>query len=140
MFYVANIITLILFLELLWYFTLLIRYKLNRFRIPRVNQFDIHALLFGGYDSFILLDKMVFYGYWKALLSSSSSTLHIALTLFLLCNGLYYSLSNYYLNNSNSVLHYVCFYLRLSGWNYITYLTPTYCRKHLTKLSCDVGL
>ena len=82
MFYVANVITLSVVFELLWKFTLLIRYKLNIFRPPRVNQFDIRTLLFGCYARFIPLDKMVFYGYWKALPSGSSSMLHIALTLF----------------------------------------------------------
>ena len=67
MFHVANIITLSVVLELLRKFTLLVHYKLNRFWPPRVNQFDIRALLFGGYARFTLLDKMVFYGYWKTL-------------------------------------------------------------------------
>ena len=62
-FYVDNVITLSVVSEFLWNFTLLVRYKLNVFRPPRVNQFDIHALLFGGYTRFIPLDKMVFYGY-----------------------------------------------------------------------------
>ena len=77
-YYVANIITLRVVLELLWEFTLLICYKLNIFRPPRVNQFDICALLFRGYARFILLDKMVFYSYWKALSSISFLMLHIA--------------------------------------------------------------
>ena len=94
-FYVANVITLSAVSELLWKFTLLLRYKLNRFRPPWVNQFDIRALLFGGYARFIPLDKMVFYGYWKALPSRSSSMLHIDLTLFLLCSGICCSLFNY---------------------------------------------
>ena len=34
--------------------------KLNIFRPPQVNQFDILALLFDGYARFIPLDKMVF--------------------------------------------------------------------------------
>ena len=49
MFYVANVITFSVFLDLLWKFTLLVRYRLNIFRPPRVNQFDIFARLFGGY-------------------------------------------------------------------------------------------
>ena len=64
-FYVANVIKLRLVSELLWKFNLLARYKLNIFRPPRVNQFDIRALLFGGYARFTPLDKTVFYGYWK---------------------------------------------------------------------------
>ena len=44
MFYVANVITFIVVLELLWKPTLIIRYKLNRFWYPQVNQFDICAL------------------------------------------------------------------------------------------------
>ena len=59
-----------------------------------MNQFDIRALLFGGYAKFIPLDKMVFYCYWKSLPSGSSLMLHIALTLFLLCNGLCCSIYN----------------------------------------------
>ena len=74
---------------------LLVRYKLNRFWPPRVNQFDISALLFGGYASFTPLDKMVFYDYWKALLSDSLSMLYIALKLFKFYNGICCSLFNY---------------------------------------------
>ena len=66
-------------------------YKLNIFRPPRVNQFYIHALLFGGYARFVPLDKISFYGYWKTLPSSSSPMLHIAWNFFLLCNGICYS-------------------------------------------------
>ena len=62
MFYVSNIVTFSVFLELLCKSTLIVCYKLNIFRPPRVNQFDILALLFGGYAKFILLDKMVLYG------------------------------------------------------------------------------
>ena len=47
MFYVANIITCIVFFELLWISTLIVHYKLNRFRTP-LNQFEICALSFGG--------------------------------------------------------------------------------------------
>ena len=53
-----------------------------------MNQFDICALLFGGYARLIPLDKMVFYGYWKALPSHSVSMLHIALILFPFLSGL----------------------------------------------------
>ena len=59
---VAKIIALSVVLELLWKSTLLVCYKLNIFRPPQVNHFDIRALLFGGYARFILLDRMVFYG------------------------------------------------------------------------------
>ena len=82
MFYVSSVIAFNLVSELLWKFTLLVRYKLNIFRPPQVNQFDNSALLFGGYTSFIPLDKMVVYGYWKTLPSGSSSMLHIALTVY----------------------------------------------------------
>ena len=139
MFYVANVITLSIFPELLWKLNLLVCYKLNRFRPPRVNQFAIRALLLGGYSSFIPLDKMFFYGYWKALPSGSLLMLHIALTLFTWCNGLCCNFSNYYLNNYNIILHYVCFYHCLSGWNYIISLTPSYWRKHLTNLPFDLN-
>ena len=115
MFYVANVITLSTVLELLWNFTLIVRYKLNVFRPPRVNLFDVCALLFGGYSSFITLDKVVFCGYWKALPSGSLSMIHIALTFFPLCDGLHCSTYNYYLNNYNSVIHYMCLYYCLSG-------------------------
>ena len=71
MFYVANVITLSVYLELLWKFTLLVRYKLNIFRPPWVNHFYIRELLFGGYARFVPLDEMVFYGYWKYLPSVS---------------------------------------------------------------------
>ena len=60
MFYVANVITFSVFLELLRKFTLLVRYNLNRFQPPRVNQFDIYALLFGGYTTFITRGKLVY--------------------------------------------------------------------------------
>ena len=59
-FYLANVITFSLFLGLLRWYNLLVRYKLNRFRPLRVNQFDICALLFGGYTRFILLGKIVY--------------------------------------------------------------------------------
>ena len=123
---VANVITYIVVLELLSNFSSLVHYNLNRFRSPWVKQFDILALLFGGYARFIPLNKMVFYGYFKTLPSSSSSMLYIALTLFPLCNVLCCSIYHYYLNNSNIVLRYVCFYYCLSGWNYIISLTTNY--------------
>ena len=137
--YVANVITFSVFSELLWKFTLLVSYKLNRFRPPRLNQFDIRALLYGGWPRFITLDKMVFYGYWKTLPSGSFPMLHISLTLFPLCNGLCCSLSDYYINYYNSVIPYVCFYFCFSVWNYIISLAHNYWRKHLTKMSCDVS-
>ena len=59
MFYVANVITFSVFLELLWKNTLLVRYRSNRFRPPQVNQFYIRAQLFGGYTRFIPLFKVV---------------------------------------------------------------------------------
>ena len=77
MFYLANVIKSSVVLELLWKLTLLVCYKLNILRPPRVNKFDIRALLFGGNARFIPLDKMVFYGYWKALPSGSSLMLNI---------------------------------------------------------------
>ena len=61
MFEVAYVIIISLFLELLWKSTLLLRYQLNRFHPPQVNQFDISLFLFGGYARFVLLDKMVLY-------------------------------------------------------------------------------
>ena len=76
---------------------------------------------------------------FEALPSGSSLILHIALTLFPLCNGLCCSHSNYYLNDSNSVLCYVCFYYCLSGRNYIISLTTNYWRFFLNELSCDVS-
>ena len=62
MFHVANVIKFSLSLELLRKSALLLRYKLNIFHILRMNQFDICTLIFGGYTSFILLDKMFSYG------------------------------------------------------------------------------
>ena len=95
MFYIANVITLSVFLELLRKFNLLLLYKLNSLRPPWVNQFDIHAVFFGGYARFIPLYKMIFCGYWKALPSDSLLMLHIDLTFFPFCNGLCCSLYNY---------------------------------------------
>ena len=126
MFYIAKFITLSVVMELLLKFTLLIHYKLSRFRTPQVNKFDIRALLFGSYARFVPLDKMVFYGYWKTLPSGSYLMLHIDFLLFSLCNGLCCSLSNYYLNNYNNVLHYVCFHFCFRVWNYIISLAPNY--------------
>ena len=60
MFYVANVITFSVFSYLLCKSTLLVCYQFNRLRPPQVNQFDISALLFGGYARFILLGKMVY--------------------------------------------------------------------------------
>ena len=62
MFYVSNVITFIIFLELLWKSTLLVRYKLNICWPPRVNYFDIRALLFVCYAMFLPLDKIGLYG------------------------------------------------------------------------------
>ena len=62
MFYVASVIKVCVFSDVLWKSTLPVRYKLNRFRLPLVNYFDICALLFLCYISFIPLDKMVLYG------------------------------------------------------------------------------
>ena len=60
MFYIAIVIKFSTFSELLWKSTLLLRYKLIRFWPPWVSQFDIFALLFGGYARFIPLDKIVY--------------------------------------------------------------------------------
>ena len=95
MFYLANVTTLSIVSELLWKFTILVRYRLNIFSPPRVNQFDICALLFGSYARFIPLDKMVFYGYWKYLSSVRFLMLHIDLTFFPLCSEICCSLFNY---------------------------------------------
>ena len=62
MFYVSNVITFIVFLELLWKSSLLVCYKLHRLRPPEVNQFDICALFFGGYNRLILLGEAGLYG------------------------------------------------------------------------------
>ena len=64
-FYVDCDIPFSIFLELLRNSSLLIHYKFNRFRPPQLNQFDICALLFGGYARFLILDKIVLYRYWK---------------------------------------------------------------------------
>ena len=61
MFYAANVIMLGVVLELLWKFTLLVCFKLNRFRPSQVNRFDIHVVLFGGDSNFKPLDKIVFF-------------------------------------------------------------------------------
>ena len=70
MFYVADVITLSVVLELMRKSNLLVCYKLNIFRPPWVNQFDICALLFGGYARFIPLYKMVFMVIGKSFLLS----------------------------------------------------------------------
>ena len=57
MFYGATVIKFGVFSELLWKSIFLVCYRLNRFRPPRVNQFDICALLFGGYTRFTALAK-----------------------------------------------------------------------------------
>ena len=65
----------------------IVRYKLNRSETPQVNQFDVRALLFGGYSGFIPLFKMVYIddrNLSSGILSMSQS----ALTLFPSCNGL----------------------------------------------------
>ena len=60
MFYVANVIKFSVFSELLQKCTLLVRYKLNIFGPPRVDQFDICSRLFGGYARFIPLSELVY--------------------------------------------------------------------------------
>ena len=74
MFYVANVITFSVFVELLWKFTSLVRYKLNRFRPPRVNQFYICALKFGGYARLIPL--FLYVSIENGNLPSGSSSIH----------------------------------------------------------------
>ena len=54
-FYVAIAITFSVLLELLWKSILLVCHKLKRLRPPRLNQFDIRALLFCSYARFIPL-------------------------------------------------------------------------------------
>ena len=61
MFDVASVIPFSVLLDLPRKSTLLVCYKLNILRPPQGNKFDICALLFGGYDRFIPLDKMVLY-------------------------------------------------------------------------------
>ena len=87
MMYVASIIRFRVFSELLRKSTLLAHCKLNIFWPPLVNQFDICALLFGGYDRFITLYKW-YYMVIGDLTSGSSSMSQLTLTLSLLCNGL----------------------------------------------------
>ena len=59
MFYLSNVIIFTVSLELLWKVTLFERYRLNRFRPPWVNQFDIRARLFGGYTRFIPIYELI---------------------------------------------------------------------------------
>ena len=138
MFYVANIITLSIFLEVLWKSTLLVYYKLYIFWPPLVNQFDIHGLFFGGYTRFILLDKWVFMVIGKPCLLKVCNC-HIQLYYCFHC------VINFivaFLIIISIILiaprSYMCFYFFLSGLNYIVSLIPKYWRKHLTKLSCDI--
>ena len=81
MFYVAIVIIFSIFLEVLWKSTLLVRYKLNIFRPPQVNEFGIRELLFGSYSRFIPLDK------WSYMVNINlppgrSSISQLALALF----------------------------------------------------------
>ena len=121
MIYVASVITFNVFFELLWKSTLLVCYKLNRFRPPQVNQFDIPALLFIFYARFVSLDKMVYI--------DNRNLSQLALTFFHCVMDYYFSLLNYPLGRIIIALWcYVCFYYILSGWNNITILTPNYWR------------
>ena len=88
MFYVDKIITCSVFPELLSKYTLIVRYKLNRFGLHVLNQLDISALLFSGYTRFILLNKCS-YMVIGNLPSGSSSMSQLALKLFPLCNWLW---------------------------------------------------
>ena len=87
MFYVASVITFRIFLELLRKSNLIVNYRFNCFQPPRVNQFGICALLFGGYVRFIQLDKMIYIDN-ENLTSGRSSMSQLVLKLFLLCYGL----------------------------------------------------
>ena len=87
MFHIASVITFGVFLELLWKSNLLVRFRLNRFWPPRMNQFDIRELLSGRYARFIPSDKIV-YIYNENLTLGSASMSQLSLTLFPLCNGL----------------------------------------------------
>ena len=100
-----------------------------------MNQFDIRALLFRGYASFIPLDKMVFNGYRKALPSDSYSMLHIDVTLFPFCNELYCIHSNYPLAIILIAFSTTCVsIIAFVAESIIIYLTPNYWKKYLTKL------
>ena len=134
MFYVASFITFRLFSDFLWKSNLLICYKLNIFRPPQVKQFDMRSLLFGGFARFIPLDKMVETFPLEVNLCQSYIWHFLPCVIESRCG-----LTNYYWNNYNIVLGYVCFYHCLSCWKYTIFLTPTYWRKYLTDLSCDIS-
>ena len=93
-FYVDTIINFSFFLELLWKSTLLVRYKLNKFRSPQVNQFDICAVLYGSYARFVPLDKMVYMNNGN-LISGSSPMSQLSWNCFYCLMDYYCSIFNY---------------------------------------------
>ena len=139
MFYVANVITFSVFMEILQKSTLLISYKFNRIWTPWVNHLifvHCYLLVIPGSHRQIKCSYMVSVN----LPYGSSSTSQLYLILFPLCNVIlfqYFKLSSQ--NSSNRFLQYMCFYYCFSDRNCIIYLNTDYWRKHLTKLSCDVS-
>ena len=139
MFYVGSVIIFSIFPQLLKKSTLLVRYKLNRFRSPRVNQFDfLYCYSQDTPGSYCQIKGS--YIFSVNLHSGSSSVSQLDLTLFPLCNGiLFQSLKISSRNNSNSVICYMCFNYRLSRRNIIIILTPNDRIKHSNDLSCDTS-
>ena len=86
MFYVANVITFSVFQKVLLKFTLLICYKINIFQPPRVNHFDIRALLFWQLCQVHTAIINCQYRSWETFPSGSLSMSKLDLTLFPLSN------------------------------------------------------
>ena len=105
-----------------------------------LNQLDICALLFRGYSSLIPLDKW-YYMVGGNLPSDSSLMSQLALTLFLLCDGLllyFLKVSSYNNYNSDSLM---CVFLLLTqGLKQYHISEPSLLEKILNELSCDVSL
>ena len=125
--YVASVITFSIFLELLQKSTLLVRYKLIKSGQHRLNQFDIRALLFGVYARFLLLYKMFQCGQWKPAFRQliNVTVSWLALTLFLLSNGIllqYFQLSS---QNSYNIALMLRVFLLSPQWMTQNHLTES---------------
>ena len=140
LFYESNVIIFSIDLELLWKPTLLIRYKLNIFWYPRVNQFDIFALFVRSLRQVHTVRLKWYFMVDENLPSGSSLMSEIAWHYFCCVMNSYCIHFNYPLGIILIPLRcYTCFYYRLSCSNNIIFLTPKYLRQHLTELSCNVN-
>ena len=141
MFYVASVIEFSAFLELLWNHTLLVRYKLNRFRPPWVEPFWYSCTVVWRIWKVltVILNGIIWsVENWLQAVHRCHSYIWHCLRFVM---ESYFSIFNYSIGIILLAPHFdVVFYYHLSGRNNILSLNPNYWRNHLKELSCDVSL